>query len=266
MDFEPRYQSPLGYRTGNNGIDSYGVNHKNFSLRDELEYQLARHEREQRLMDGYNARGINKNYPQFGTDFWGNPENNYGFGQSNVAQNIAQNQLKHTSGTPTTTNWQQTLYNQQLTDINKHNLGKIMADLYNIAYDIGERGYYYLQKKDLNFNKYDNLSSLGQAHTEAVRLTPIAIPDDNKHQYVSCVGAFDGPVTEIATGIAGALKEGKDLYRKWNKPKYGTNLQIIQDSLKDMKNNALGIYKGLSSSDINECNTLLPINAHKKFF
>ena len=103
MDFEPRYQSPLGYRTGNNGIDSYGVNHKNFSLRDELEYQLARHEREQRLMDGYNARGINKNYPQFGTDFWGNPENNYGFGQSNVAQNIAQNQLKHTSGTPTTT-------------------------------------------------------------------------------------------------------------------------------------------------------------------
>ncbi len=100
MDFEPRYQSPLGYRTGNNGIDSYGVNHKNFSLRDELEYQLARHEREQRLMDGYNARGINKNYPQFGTDFWGNPENNYGFGLSNVAQNIAQNQLKHTSGTP----------------------------------------------------------------------------------------------------------------------------------------------------------------------
>ncbi len=106
MDFEPRYQSPLGYRTGNNGIDSYGVNHKNFSLRDELEYQLARHEREQRLMNGYNARGINKNYPQFGTDFWGNPENNYGFGQSNVAQNIAQNQLKHTSGTPITTNRQ----------------------------------------------------------------------------------------------------------------------------------------------------------------
>ncbi len=232
MDIYSRYRSPFGYRNGDHNIDSYGVDHSGFSTRDELEYQLARQKREQELAQHYKDRGITENYPQFGTNFWGNPENNYGFGISGISQNIA----------------------------------KIMSDLYNTAYDTGERGYYYLQKKDLNSNKYDNLSSFGQAHTEAVRLTPIAIPDDNKHQYVSCVGAFDGPVTAIAIGLAGALKEGKDLYHKWNDPKYGTNLQIIQDSLKDLKNNALGIYKGLSSSDINQCNTLLPISARKKFF
>ena len=38
--------------------------------------------------------------------------------------------------------------------------------------------------------------------------------DENKHQYVSCVGA-QGGVFSASTVLAGAaLKEGKDLYRK----------------------------------------------------
>ena len=64
----------------------------------------------------------------------------------------------------------------------------------------------------------------------------------------------------------GILKEGKDLYKKWNNPRYGTNIEIIQDSLKDLKNNALGIAKGLSSSDINQCSEILPQNARKQLF
>ena len=33
-------------------------------------------------------QGITKNYPQYGTNFWGNPDNNYGFGSSNIHDNI----------------------------------------------------------------------------------------------------------------------------------------------------------------------------------
>ncbi len=38
MDMYPKYKSPLGYQTGEGEIDSYGVNHKGFNTRDELEY------------------------------------------------------------------------------------------------------------------------------------------------------------------------------------------------------------------------------------
>ena len=85
----PKYTSPFGYQTGTGGIDTYGVNHNNFSLRDELEYQFAREKRENQLKEQYNAQGITENYPQYGTNFWGNAANNYGFGMTNIAGNIA---------------------------------------------------------------------------------------------------------------------------------------------------------------------------------
>lgn len=80
------------------------------------------------------------------------------------------------------------------------------------------------------------------------------------------MGAYDGPFSAMATGGAGILKEGKDLYKKWNDPRYGTNSEIIQDGLKDLKNNAVGIAKGLSSSNINECSSLLPANTRKRIY
>ena len=57
--------------------------------RDELAYQTARQQRENQIMQNYNRQGINENYPQAGTNFWGNsPENNYGFGASNITPNV----------------------------------------------------------------------------------------------------------------------------------------------------------------------------------
>ena len=83
------YISPLGYQTRDNGIDSYGVNHNGFSLRDELAYQAARQQREKQLMQNYNAQGITENYPQYSNNFCGNnAANNYGFGNSNIEANI----------------------------------------------------------------------------------------------------------------------------------------------------------------------------------
>ena len=89
MDLYPKYKSPLGYEIGDDGIDSYGVDHSGFSTRDELEYQMARQQREQQLMQNYSSQGITQDYPQYGTDFWGdNNDNNYGFGTSDISGNV----------------------------------------------------------------------------------------------------------------------------------------------------------------------------------
>lgn len=88
MNLYGNYKSPLGYQTGENQIDTYGVDHSGFSTRDELEYQFARQNKENQLIQNYNNQGITKNYPQYSTNFWGNPDNNYGFGSSNIHDNI----------------------------------------------------------------------------------------------------------------------------------------------------------------------------------
>ena len=89
MDIWPKYKSPLGYLAGDSKIDTYGVDHSKFSLRDEIAYQIARSEREGQLIKNLNSQGITKDYPQYGTNFWGgNAENNYGFGSSDISENI----------------------------------------------------------------------------------------------------------------------------------------------------------------------------------
>ena len=91
MDFYGKYKSPFGYDTGTNGIDNYGVDHRGFNTRDELEYQTARNTRERHLASDLQRQGIaESDYPQYGTSFWGNNANNYGFGVRNIGQN-AQN-------------------------------------------------------------------------------------------------------------------------------------------------------------------------------
>ena len=88
MNLYSQYKSPFGYQVGDNGIDSYGVDHSGFSARDEIEYQTARDNRENQLMQMYNQQGVTENYPQYTTNFWGDAGNNYGFGSSNISQNI----------------------------------------------------------------------------------------------------------------------------------------------------------------------------------
>ena len=50
---------------------------------------LLKSQPENELKAQYNAQGITKNFPQYGTNFWGNSANNYGFGMTNIADNIA---------------------------------------------------------------------------------------------------------------------------------------------------------------------------------
>ncbi len=144
--------------------------------------------------------------------------------------------------------------------IRKIGIDKLGKNIYNLGYDAYER----LADPQKNLQNYENKSSLAQAQAENQRLFHIPISDVNKHQYVSCVGAFDGPISAGATAVAGLYKEGMDLHKKWNNPKYGSNLQIIQDSFKDLKNDFIGITKGLAANDINDCNSLLPPQTFRK--
>ena len=99
MDIWGNYKSKLGYLAGDSKIDTYGVDHSKFSLRDEIAYQMARSEREGQLIKNLNSQGITKDYPQYGTNFWGgNADNNYGFGSSDISENIENvtNALKNT--------------------------------------------------------------------------------------------------------------------------------------------------------------------------
>ena len=106
MDMYPKYKSPLGYSTGDNNIDSYGVDHSGFSNRDEIEYQIAREARENQIIQNYNNQGITENYPQYTTNFWGSsPENNYGFGTSKIHNNIENMQNQTNFGNSNNTQW-----------------------------------------------------------------------------------------------------------------------------------------------------------------
>ena len=102
MDIYPKYKSPFGYQVGDNGVDSYGVDHRNFSLRDEIEYQTARDNRENQMMQMYNQQGITENYPQYTTNFWGDSGNNYGFGSSNISSAISAHPAMNTAPVPIT--------------------------------------------------------------------------------------------------------------------------------------------------------------------
>ena len=93
MDMYPRYQSRSGYFNQDDQTDGYGVDHSGFSLRDELLYQTARTEREQELFENFNRQGVDKSYPRLGTSFWGNSADNYGFGRSNIENNIKKRQF-----------------------------------------------------------------------------------------------------------------------------------------------------------------------------
>ena len=253
MDMYPKYKSPLGYSTGDNKIDAYGVDHSGFSTRDELEYQFARQNKENQLIQNYNNQGITKNYPQQGTNFWGSsPDNNYGFGISKIHNNIENmnnNQFENTVNTFGQNQTEQTDLVKQFRNyfgnaMGKYGIDKMVKSLHNLGYDAGERVPDYINDISKNPNEYDNLSSVGKAQAEANRLTPVSISDVNKHRYVSCVGSFDGPFAAAATGLAG----------------------IFEDSIKDMKNNFIGIGNGLSYSDINQCSHILPQKARKRLY
>ena len=54
------------------------------------------------MMQMYNQQGITKNYPQYTTNFWGNADNNYGFGNSDITDAISTHPAMNTAPVPIT--------------------------------------------------------------------------------------------------------------------------------------------------------------------
>ncbi len=93
--------------------------------------------RENKLIQDYNNQGINKNYPQHGTNFWGRPaDDNYGFGNSDIEGNV-ENVIKQLNN-PTNDLWQKVKDVATIaTDTIRYmpeSLGELAADA-KIAYD-----------------------------------------------------------------------------------------------------------------------------------
>ena len=221
MSFWKQYTSPLGYESNGNRVDTYGVDHSGFTTRDELQYQTARINRENELMKQYNNHGITSNYPQYTTNFWGSSaDNNYGFGTSNIENNIE---------------------NMQTTNQSQNSI----SDAYNTYKNEGLYG--------LGMQYAE--PSVQQAIQAKDRIAPLPISDVNKHQYVSCVGSTGGPLATLETLGGGIYKEIQDTKDKLMDPQkrkaYGGALGVLGDAAKDLKNDFIGSAFGYTVGKYN---------------
>ena len=258
MDFYSKYKSPLGYQTGENQIDSYGVDHSGFTTRDEIEYQMARQQRENQIIKNYNNHGITQDYPQSGTNFWGNsPDNNFGFGNSQISSNIENMRNQNVS----LKNAGADLVDNAVEDVPSSiklqlglKLGQTIDDIYNVY---KKEGAYGIAKKY-------GTPSVQQAGQLAQDLHNIPISDVNKHNAVSCVGASGGLTSLAETIVGGAGKELIDFYKKTTNPdlrkQYGGMSGILQDNWKDFKNDVQSAWRGYQAGNTQVCRDYLPSN------
>lgn len=103
--------------------------------------------------------------------------------------------------------------------------------------------------------------SVRKAEEEANRLQTVRMSDENKHQYVSCIGAQGGAMGALAILAAGIYKEGKDLAKKLpskaERQRYNGTMGVIKDSVKDLKNDLYGAGYGLMYRDLGDCDFIL---------
>ncbi len=226
MNIWQKYKSPLGYYDNDNQIDSYGVNHSGFSVRDELNYQMARQQREDAMMQCYNNQGITSNYPQYTTNFWGNSaDNNYGFRVSNIGNNVPKvvKQLNNTINNA----W------QKVKDISTivadtirytpESLGELAADT-KIAYD-------YWQQMNQTGNNLVTTYGPNQG----------ADIDNYYHPLLQCQLAKISPISRDWGLRLGYAKEIWDYHKKKGTMPMS---EISADSRKDLQNNLYGSNSG----------------------
>ena len=236
MDMYPKYKSPLGYSTGDNNIDAYGVDHSGFSNRDEIEYQIARGARENQIIQNYNNQGITENYPQYTTNFWGSsPENNYGFGTSKIHDNIenmnnnpfkntvntfGQNQTEQSYGLENS-NQNQSLSWPQSYGLGSENQTKSnnIPRYWETAAD-GEKVWNYVQQQEGNVKPLSqNMFSYGASGViggvktlyNYLTLQPKSYTDKYKHAVINCSASQSGEGGYDLANAFSNFKEDRDI-------------------------------------------------------
>ena len=221
MNFYQEYKSPFGYQTGTNGIDSYGVDHRGFDTRDELEYQTARNTKERRLANDLQRQGIGENdYPQYGTDFWGNSENNYGFGIRNIGQNVQNHPAMNMTPMQISPHNQQTETNV-ISQQKNHGIGN---DLLMSGMDT-----LYGMNRTINGMTFGGLDYLGNKFGFDSKMNGYLNLKDERNQKVAQVA---GKVAEIGGGMLSGGAVAKATYEPANMMYQGYKIGKAYDKLK----------------------------------
>ena len=240
MSFYKQYTSPLGYVSNGNPIDTYGVDHSGFTIRDELAYQTARINRENDLMTQMNNQGITS-YPQYTTNFWGtNADNNYGFGTSNIGNNI-ENRQQTMSPVPQRTTQPSTSQVQPRYWENAVEGKQVYG---NVVRNEGNH-----QPQEQNMLNY-GISAI-QGGIELAKNFPemskMKVSDKYKHAFMNC------SASQYGQGGADVAKLASDL-REWNDIRTGAN--SLDSSQGDNYANLIGRLLG-SKYPNGDCNELI---------
>ena len=172
-----------------------------------MAYQAARQAKEDQLIKNFNNQGISDNYPQYGTNFWGNPDNNYGFGSSNIHDNIEnrENQTEKSYGFGRV--------NQNQTQANN------IPRYWETAAD-GEKVWNYVQQQEGNVRpqsqnmfSYGASSMIGGVKTlyNYLTLHPKSYTDKYKHAVINCSASQSGEGGYDLANAFSNFKEDRDI-------------------------------------------------------
>ena len=231
--------------------------------------------KENQLIQNYNNQGITKNYPQQGTNFWGgSSNNNYGFGSSNIHDNIENKNNNPFENTVNTFGQSQTEQsyglensnqNQNLSWPQSYGLGsenQARTEANNIprywetAAD-GEKVWNYVQQQEGDVEpKSQNKLGYGVFGALAIRnminnkdkLAHQPYTDKYKHALINCKAAQYGEGGYDAANVLSFLKEARDVVTRQN---------TLDSSFADNYANKIGRLLGTKYNQ-EKCETLVP--------
>ena len=175
---------------------------------------------------------------QVNTNFWGSPDNNYGFGSSNISDAISRHPAMHTTPMPV----EQTSVSEYQLPIRKQPQTPIPR-YWESAAD-GEKVYDYVVQQEGNLrqpdqNLLDYTTSAIQGGVGLIndyrRLKPLNVTDKYKHAYMNCRAAQYGQGGEDIAESASNLRE-------WNDKRTGKN--TLDSSMGDQYANKTGRLLG----------------------
>ena len=272
MDMYPKYKSKFGYQIGNNQIDSYGVDHSGFTTQDEVAYQFAREEKENKLLEQLKSRGITQDLPQYTTDFWGNPANNYGFGTTDIAANIEKMQ-NNTTPIPVATPTPQQQPSNDIQSVVSTSYPTIREDkrnLFNKAIETFVRKYKASQLNDSYLKQVvGSIGDLGENYINMINANYKSTQEMQKQKktidnYYHCVGNYKatqrGPLGKATALVIDVGREISDYTKNIYK---GRSIQEANsDFINDMTVNFDG-QKMVESNQYNSafeaCNKYRPV-------
>ena len=150
---------------------------------------MARLAKENQIMQNFNKLGITKNYPQYGTNFWGNSDNNYGFGNSQISSNI-ENMQKSFSADNFDITGRTNLNNTQ--NINGNTLGNIVNNTLAET-----KGYHSLSNMMDSNNYYNPIEQALQMDIASV-LSPKPL-DNDANSYQIAQNSLPNSASDVAS-------------------------------------------------------------------